>query len=231
MSLEPKLKKKMNEQGVIDPSKSINTQETFRGFLTSLGNSLFISIIMTICKLNLKMDVQTIALLINTIMGNITSYSLDIMFAKKTFKLSKFEEEVDVSYKDFSKRFGWLINSYFSDYFIRFLIVAMIDGSIYLVALDYFSKILKRKNIKFKLGFIDQDILLMVFLPTFSFFLFVNQLRFRWAYSSSQNGLMSMLILFWFTVVILLNFIYFKNNKITPEEKNNSTTKPNTKTN
>ena len=118
---KPQVRPAISVEGALDPSKSINTEESFRGFLTSLGNSIFVSIIMTICRVVFKMDVQTIALLINTIMGNITSYSLDIMFAKKTFKLSSLEEEVDVPYKDFSKRFGWLINSYFSDYFIRFL--------------------------------------------------------------------------------------------------------------
>ena len=207
----------LEKKGLLDIKRSFSG-ETFRGLLTSMLNSGMLAFLVYFCKTVLNLEVTTIAIVVNTLIGNFTSYSLDILFAKNKFRVSEYkgktytkdDPEIEIPVTEFSTRFGWLMKSFFSNYFVKFIIVAVIDTSVYMIILDYMRKLFVKRNIKFSFGFIDQDILLVLVLPVASFFLYVNQLRFKWAYSSTINPVMNMLMLLWFTTVLVLNFIYFK---------------------
>ena len=214
-----KAAKILERKGLLDVKRSFSG-ETFRGLLTSMFNSSLLAFLVYFCKTVLNLEVTTIAIVVNTILGNLTSYSLDILFAKKRFKVNEYkgkkyakeDEEVEIPFTELATRFGWLIRSFFSNYFIKFLVVAVIDTSVYMIILDYMRKLFVKRNIKFTFGFIDQDILLLLVIPVVSFFLYVNQLRFKWAYSSNINPVMNMLMLLWFTTMLVLSFIYFKDD-------------------
>lgn len=207
----------LERKGLLDVKRSFSG-ETFRGLLTSMFNSSLLAFLVYFCKTVLNLEITTIAIVVNTLIGNFTSYSLDILFAKKRFKVNEYkgkkygkeDPEVEIPVTEFATRFGWLVRSFFSNYFVKFIVVAVIDTSVYMIILDYMRKLFVKRNVKFSFGFIDQDILLVLVIPVVSFFLYVNQLRFKWAYSSNINPVMNMLMLLWFTTVLVLNFIYFK---------------------
>ena len=202
----------LKERGIGNPSKAINTDETFRGFLTSISNGSFLTIITYILLNVMNYSVNSVAL-ITSIIGTFTSYSLDILFAKKSFNLKEYkgkkyketDDDVEVDYKDIMVRLIWLLKSFTGSYFTKFLIVSVIDSAIYLVILDFIRRKMDKNNIKFKF----RNLLLILILPSITFFLYVNQLRFRWAYDSNDKPIMNILMFIWLTILLILNFIYF----------------------
>lgn len=202
----------LKERGIGNPSKAINTDETFRGFLTSISNGSVLSIITYILLNVMNYSVNSVAL-ITSVIGTFTSYSLDILFAKKSFNLKEYkgkkyketDDDVEVDYKDIMVRLIWLLKSFTGSYFTKFLIVSVIDSAIYLVILDFIRRKMDKNNIKFKF----RNLLLILILPSITFFLYVNQLRFRWAYDSNDKPIMNILMFIWLTILVILNFIYF----------------------
>lgn len=214
----------LKERGIGNPSKAVNTQETFRGFLTSISNGSIMSVITYILLNVMNYSVNSVAL-ITSIIGTFTSYSLDILFAKKTFNLKEYkgkkyketDDDVEVDYKDVMVRLIWLLKSFSGSYFSKFLIVSVIDSAIYLVIIDFIRRKMDKNNINFKY----RNLLLIIILPCITFFLYVNQLRFRWAYDSNDKPIMNILMFIWLTILLILNFIYFG----TIDSKNSEKTK------
>lgn len=203
----------LQDRGIGNPSQAVDDDETFRGFVTSVVNGVIVASLSFVGLNYLGMDPGTVAFLFSTLIGTITSYMLDIVFAKKKFKLEEYQgiqydeddEEVEVDYGDILLRLTWLLQSFGSPMFTKFLVVAAIDSAVYLVLLDFLRKKLDQNKIKFKF----RDLLLIMALPSITFFLYVNQLRFRWAYDSKDNSMMNILMFIWLTILIILNFIYF----------------------
>lgn len=203
----------LQDRGIGNPAQAVDDDETFRGFITSVINGVIVAILSFIGLNYFGMDPGSVAFFVSTLIGTVTSYMLDIVFAKKKFKLEEYkgiqydedDDEVEVDYSDILIRFVWLLKSFGSPMFTKFLVVAAIDSSVYLVLLDFLRKKLDQNKIKFKY----RDLLLIMALPSLTFFLYVNQLRFRWAYDSDDNAMMNILMFIWLTILIILNFIYF----------------------
>ena len=223
------LVKILKDRGIGNPAKAVNTEETFRGFMTSISNGSLMTVLTYILLNVMNFSVNNVAL-ITSIIGTFTTYSLDIIFAKKSFKIDEYkgkkykedDAEVEIPYTDYLVRIIWLIKSFVGPYFTKFLIVSVIDSSIYLVLLDFITKKMDKNNLKFKF----RNLLLIMLLPTITFFLYVNQLRFRWAYDSNDKPIMNILMFIWLTILVILNFIYFGT---TNNDEKNETNKKNEK--
>ena len=110
----------IREKGLLDPTKAINSEETYRGFLASIFGGGIINLLGFFCRSTLKWDISKIALIINTILGNLLAYSSDILFAKKKFRLYKYkgknydytDPEIELAYNEYGTRFIWLLKSF-----------------------------------------------------------------------------------------------------------------------
>ena len=206
----------LKNRSLLNVQGAVSSEETFRGLLTSIGTGSIVTILIYIGLYVFKMSVNNAAFIFNVLIGTIVAYSSDIIFAKKFFNLpsyggKKYDPEsssIEVPYNDFKTRLSWWISSFKGKYFTKFLTVSIIDSSIYLVLLDFIKGYLDKKDINFKF----RDLLIVMLLPALTFFLYVNQLRFRWAYDPADKPLMNILILVWLTVVFILNLIYFRFN-------------------
>ena len=206
----------LKNRSLLNVQGAVSSEETFRGFLTSIGTGSIVTILIYIGLYVFGMNVNNAAFIFNVIIGSVIAYSSDIIFAKKFFNLPYYggkqydpeSSSIEVPYTDFKTRFGWWINSFKGKYFTKFLTVSIIDSSIYLVLLDFIKGYMDKKDINFKF----RDLLIVMLLPAITFFLYVNQLRFRWAYDPTDKPLMNILILVWLTIVFILNLIYFRFN-------------------
>lgn len=132
------------------------------------------------------------------LIGNILAYSFDILFAKKEFFVNNAYKTIP--YTNFSIRIIWLLKSFFSATFFKFVITVLIDILIGLTILKKLTKYLDKKNIHFKF----RDIILSISIATFTFFLYVNILRFDWAYNENADPIFTLIVSMWLSIVMMI---------------------------
>ena len=110
------------------------------------------------------------------ILGNILAYSLDILIAKTHFN-DKF-----IPYDNVNDRLTYLFRSYLSSNFIKFLITVIIDVMLIYTIFEKIKTYFNHKNIVFKY----RDSLIASSISFMTFTLFINILRFKWAYVKSD---------------------------------------------
>lgn len=131
--------------------------------------------------------------------GSILGYSLDIVFAKHAFGA-----DGHIPYSHVGHRFKWLIRSFASNMFFRFIIVFLIEvltGIVMLEALitymDSQQFMLDRPHLR--------NALAAVFIAFINFVLYANILRFDWAYNDVQsNQTLNVVVLMWMGIVLVL---------------------------
>ena len=159
------------------------------------------------------MPIQSSSLLSLSIIGNILAYTLDIVFAKENFKMSEYNGKIDyfgkVPYSDLKTRCLWLFKSFGDKFFFRYLITVLIDSFIALTLLEYIinyldeNEIMKDNKIR--------DVLAAAFVAGITFFLYLNTLRFNWAYKEDEDPILNIIVLMWLTLLIAV-YLGFKNN-------------------
>lgn len=128
------------------------------------------------------------------VFGNIISYCFDIMFAKSTFDL------VDVPYSDYSTRLIWLLKSFFTIQFIKFMLTVILDIIIIYTVFEHLQKLMN----KYDINFVYRDGIIVSLLSLITFFLYVNLLRFHWAYNTDVHPWMDVTIYAWISICLLI---------------------------
>lgn len=167
--------------------------EKFRGLLTAIISGSCAGGLNEML-LYLGVPVLTSTTISMYIFGNIAAYALDILLAKK-----KFSNKI-ISYSDIKFRFQWMLKSFISKMFARFIIVTMVDALIGITILKYLLKKLDEKNIHFKF----RNLIASGVVALFTFLLYVNVLRFDWVYKEDTDHLSNLIVIVWASIVIMI---------------------------
>lgn len=149
------------------------------------------------------------------IFGSIIAYVLDILFAKQEFlikgKSDAQKRLVSIPYSEIKFRFIWLLKSFMSKTFYKFLVTILIDTLIGIAILSALLRALNRAKIYFPL----RDTIVAGLVALATFILYNNVLRFDWAYKDKVDPVVDMLVLTWASLVILIFALTYE--KVTDE--------------
>lgn len=186
--------------------KSLLQGEQIRGIGTSVISGASANILNT---LSIKGGVKplTSTFIFLTLFGNIFGYCLDILFAKEKFQLSKYKGVENffgfVPYSDIVTRLKWLLKSFFQKFFLRFIVVAIIDSIINLTIIEFVINKLDEYKIMLKYKELRNGIVGGV-IALLTFVLYLNTLRFNWAYRDEEDPVLNIVVLMWLTISIVI---------------------------
>ena len=158
-----------------------------------------------------KMNISTeVSYVVYSVLGNLLAYILDILFAKKRFIINEGYKGVkpyigDIDYNAYGIRINAMLKSLFSIQFFRFSITVLIDIIIALFMIHYITNVFDKNDIHFWM----RDYMISISVALFSFILYLNALRFDWAYQEIDNPVMNMLVIMWLTIIFIL-FVMWK---------------------
>lgn len=146
------------------------------------------------------------------LIGNFLGYSGDILVAKQCFDAWDGEAYVPVRFDqwDVEKRFVWYVKSLASKSFLRFILTVSVDIIVSLVIIDLVSQLLEDLGIKF--GF--RDTLVAGAVSMFTFQIFVNEVRFKYAYTRSDNFTHDLIVFAWASILLVLYILLRKLNAL-----------------
>lgn len=193
---------------------SMFSGEKVRGAVTSVFSG------MTAGGLNLlgvKMGLSgpTSALLSIYLFGNVFGYALDIVFAKRSFRIKDAVTgavlDGPVPYSALGTRLRWLARSFVRKQFFRFCVTVLLDT---LIGLSLIRAIIDYANANDVLtDWSLRDGAIGAGVAIFTFFLYNNILRFDWAYNDNEDKLMNMVALMWTAVVLIVYASTYKPRK------------------
>lgn len=170
------------------------------GKLTSIVSVIVANVLNIFLNVGLGLNIQQSTGLSIYIVGNLVGYILDLLFAKRKLYM-KDENGKPKLIKNFNDRVIFLLFSFYSKYFFKFLILCIIDTAIGLILLKY--AILMLDKHKILVDFKYRNLLLALIIPAITFGLYVNQLRFNWAYEFKENLVLSIIMYMWLTIILL----------------------------
>ena len=174
--------------------------EQGKGILTSLSAGFIANILVMLGEKKWGMDVATSAAVFGLGVGNVIGYIADIMFAKENFLIKGVLHQYGLG--QLALKFKWLLNSFISKTFFRFWIIVFIDMILTLTLVDYLAKYMDENKWFTKVKY--RNSLIVFFISITTFLLYVNPLRFNWAYNTDENPMMNIMILMWLTLSILI---------------------------
>ena len=210
----------MNKINVFDP-KIFLKGEKARGLLCSLISG---SISNTLNGISINMGVKssTSTFIWLFVFGGLLTYALDIVIAKDKFYIiykDKKNVTSHIPYNDYLKRIKWLLDSFKRKYFFRYIITLLLDCIIGLTIIEYIISYSNNYNILNTDKLLPiRDMIIGGIVASLTFILYLNQLRFDWAYRNKENPLLNTIILMWFTMLIVI----FLRTRITLEFFNNN---------
>lgn len=170
------------------------------GKLTSIVSVIVANVLNIFLNVGLGLNIQQSTGLSIYVVGNLVGYVLDLLFAKRKLYM-KDENGKPKLIKNFNNRVIFLLFSFYSKYFFKFLILCIIDTAIGLILLKY--SILMLDKHKILVDFKYRNLLLALIIPGITFGLYVNQLRFNWAYEFKENLILSIIMYMWLTIILL----------------------------
>lgn len=170
------------------------------GKLTSIVSVIVANVLNIFLNVGLGLNIQQSTGLSIYVVGNLVGYVLDLLFAKRKLYM-KDENGKPKLIKNFNDRVIFLLFSFYSKYFFKFLILCIIDTAIGLILLKY--AILMLDKHKILVDFKYRNVLLALIIPSITFGLYVNQLRFNWAYEFKENLVLSIIMYMWLTIILL----------------------------
>lgn len=126
--------------------------------------------------------------------GSLIAYVLDIILVKDVFGTT------NVALSDLAYRFKWLLHSFITPVFLRFIITILLDTIVGISILSYVLGFLDARDIHFDM----RDTICSAVVAVFTFFLYNNTLRFVWAYNEIYNPLIDMVVLAWVTLALMI---------------------------
>ena len=170
------------------------------GKLTSITAVIIANILNYILNIGFGINIQESSGISLYLIGNILGYVLDLLFAKK--KLYLIDKNGNPKLIDnFNDKIKFVLLSFVDKYFIKYVILCVIDAIIGLILLKYCIEILDENKIL--LNFKYRNLIVALLIPTVTYFLYVNNLRFDWAYEYNENFLLNVLMYVWLTIVLL----------------------------
>lgn len=135
------------------------------------------------------------------LIGNFLGYTGDILVAKECFDAWTGSEYVPVKYDqwDLQNRFVWYVKSLASKSFLRFVMTVTIDLIVSLAIIDLVTQLLDDLNVKFR--FRDAIVAGGVSMVTFQ--IFVNEVRFNYAYKRASSFTHDLVVFMWASVLIV----------------------------
>jgi len=170
------------------------------GKLTSIVSVIVANVLNIFLNVGLGLNIQQSTGLSIYVVGNLVGYVLDLLFAKRKLYM-KDENGKPKLIKNFNDRVVFLLFSFYSKYFFKFLILCIIDTAIGLILLKY--AILMLDKHKILVDFKYRNVLLALIIPSITFGLYVNQLRFNWVYEFKENLVLSIIMYMWLTIILL----------------------------
>lgn len=131
------------------------------------------------------------------VFGNLLTYFLDIMFAKRDFQGSP------LTYRAYARRFSWFLASFTGPPFHKFVVACIIEAIIVFAAMRRIRAFCDRHRIHFRY----RDALLTAGVATLSFLMVMNVLRFNWVLDETESLTLNIVILAWMglsTLMLLL---------------------------
>ena len=126
--------------------------------------------------------------------ASFVGYILDILFAKSSFSGRA------VPYSDLATRTRWLVKSFISSPFMKYVVTVIIDTLIMVELLKTILDFLDAKEIRFKF----RNEVCAAVVSVLTFILYVNAMRFNWAYVDSENVLINVLMLAWLALTMMI---------------------------
>jgi hypothetical protein len=148
---------------------------------------------------------------VTTLFANLLGYSLDVMFAKRAFGDLSGRGGPDALLESVREKALWLAQSLASYTFVRFLITVSIEIIITTFLLRYFTAALDDAGILKEWRW--RDTVLSAAIAAVLFGLFVNRIRFDWAYVMPPDPSMDILMMIWFSTLVVSHIVYEKVRK------------------
>ena len=153
------------------------------------------------------------------ILGNLLTYWFDILFAKRVFHISQgyagvAPYEGPLPYTAFGTRLVWLLRSMAGPQFFRFVISVIIDTLVGLAVMKTTIELLDQYQILVEYR-TYRDFGVASFISLATFFLFVNVLRFDWAYNDGRNSndhIMNIVVLAWLGISMMTFAVIMRPN-------------------
>jgi hypothetical protein len=179
------------------------SDEKKRGMLTSIVNGSFITAMNYVGVMFLGLTVPVSTLLFVYIMGSITGYTMDILFAKREFLTPGGGAVAAIPYRDIMSRVRWLLWSIPNSPFYKFLVAGIIET---LTGIAIIRAIIAELDKRMVMADNRQtrNLITAMLVAALVFLLFGNILRFDWAYSSVEVPLMNISVLMWMAITILV---------------------------
>jgi hypothetical protein len=168
------------------------TAEKLRGMVMSLVASVASNGLNIFGQSILGMSPLVSTTIFLQVFGNLLVYVLDILFAKEIINGER------VSYLDAGTRLRWMLKSFFKSTFLKYIITILIDSIILVEMLDFGIFVCEKNGIRFK--FRNEIIAGLISIVTF--ILWVNALRFNWAYAETENATLNIIIIAWLGISI-----------------------------
>ncbi|AUF82160.1 hypothetical protein TetV_068 [Tetraselmis virus 1] len=138
------------------------------------------------------------------VIASLISYFLDIVFAKVCFQIfsSGKVEIYSFTKEGLIKRFLWFIRSIPTFNFFRYVIIAILDAIVVRKLTTRIEKLADNHNVMTSHKPIRNTIV-TVFISFLTFNLYVNILRFQWAYvESTDNLIITILLMLWLSFML-----------------------------
>ena len=181
------------------------TQES-KGDLTSIISIVIGNILNIIFNKYYGMEIHKSTLLSVYMIANIIAYILDILFAKEKLFVKMYKGQKNyygkIPYNDYKVRLHFLLKSFMDKYFLKFIVLTVIDSIIGLTILRFLIKLCDMYDILTKWKY--RDLTLAFLVSSVTFFLFVSKLRFDWSYEYKENFMLNVLMYIWLSIILLI---------------------------
>lgn len=182
------------------------TGEKLRGALSSVVSGLAAGGLNWAGVAAMGLSPETSAACFLYAFGSIFGYTLDILFAKRDFRLPGSTAIVPLPYTALRARAAWLARSFVRKQFFRYLVTVLIDTIVGIALLKAILDHLDRRGVwtappKRRAL---RDALVSSLVAIFTFVLYVNILRFDWAYRDGDDPVMNVVVLMWSTLVLVM---------------------------
>lgn len=171
---------------------NVLTTEKARGSVASLISGIITNVVNTMLILAGVSPVLS-TVLTHQVVGNLFTYFLDIMIAKRQF------HGVNVSYLNTRSRFRWFLDSFTGPPFHKFIIACIIEAILASAALSWARDLCDRHNIHFKM----REAVLAGLVATVTFLLIMNILRFNWVLNETESLTLNIVIIAWMAMSVL----------------------------
>lgn len=177
------------------------SEEKIRGALTSVASGMT-SGLLNVMGVSVGLSPIASTVIFTYLVGSILGYVTDVLFAKRSFQLTADGPMTIVPYSQFAPRIAWMLRSFIGRQFYRYVITVLLDTLIGVAILSATVRFLDQRQM-FK-EFKYRDAVIAVIVSVFTFFLYVNILRFDWAYSDKDDPFLNIVVLMWSTLVLMI---------------------------